>query len=118
MPNELAEELRRVRGIRNVSLRDVEKATDISNAYLSQLERGTAKNPSPHILYKLSSYYKIPYESLMEVAGYMQNKSTTSKKRPSAIQAALMSADLDDEETARVADFIEFIRTQRRKGSK
>ena len=44
----LAEQLRRIREVKNVSLREVEKATGISNAYLSQIESGNATNPSPH----------------------------------------------------------------------
>ena len=50
----LAEELQRVRKVKNASLREVERATGISNAYLSQLEGGDATNPSPHILQKLA----------------------------------------------------------------
>lgn len=117
MINKLAEELRRIRGIHGVSLRDVEKATGISNAYLSQLERGEATNPSPNKLYKLAQYYKVPYESLMDAAGYMK-KTTTGRgqaKKVGAIHAALMSADLSDEESKLVAQYVEFLRSQRQK---
>jgi transcriptional regulator with XRE-family HTH domain len=114
----LAEELRRIRGIRGVSLRDVEKATDISNAYLSQLENGNATKPSPHILHKLAEFYDIPYLSLMRAAGYLRQSQTTGEEpsAPTSIQTLLMSAKLTDEETEKVADFIQFLRIQSKKG--
>lgn len=115
----LAEELRRIRGVRSASLREVEKATGISNAYLSQLEHGEATNPSPNILYKLAEFYKVPYESLMEAAGYLRKSAgKDGGKRPSGIQAALMTADLSGEESNLVAQYIEFLRSQRKRRTK
>ena len=118
MSDKLAETLRNVRGIKGVKLRDVEKATGISNAYLSQLETGKAENPSPHVLYKLAQYYGVPYKSLMEAAGYLIDEKPATKKqqRPGAVQAALMSAELTPDEAAKVAEFIKFLRSQRRPG--
>ena len=114
--NKLAEELRRIRGIRDVSLRDVEKATKISNAYISQLERGEVKNPSPNKLYKLADFYNVPYESLMESAGYMEkSKKGSAHKKPSTMQAALLNADLTEEQENQVAQYVEFLRSQKRK---
>jgi HTH-type transcriptional regulator, competence development regulator len=118
MTTSLAEELRRIRGIRSASLRQVEKATGISNAYLSQLEHGDATNPSPNILYKLAEFYNVPYESLMTAAGYLKTSERASGKRPSGIQAALMTADLTDEESKVVAEYIEFVRSQRKRRTK
>jgi len=113
--DKLAKELRTIREVKKSSLREVEKATGISNAYLSQLERGGARNPSPSILYRLAEYYNVPYESLMESAGHLRkshNKGAKNTKRPSAVQAALMSEDLSEEESILVAKFIEFLRSQ------
>jgi len=119
MSDNLGEELRKIRHIRGVSLRKVEEETKISNAYLSQLENGIAENPSPHILHKLADYYGVPYESLMDTAGYLQPPlKTKHQKRPSAIQAALLSADLDEREQKEVADFIGFLRSRPRSGKK
>lgn len=117
MSESLTEELRRIRGIKDVTLREVEKETGISNAYLSQLERGNASSPSPSILFKLAEFYKVPYESLMKAAGYLgkAEKKESNNKKPTAVQAALMSAELTDEENNMVAQYIEFLRSQRRK---
>ena|SRR3989442_9407382 len=120
MSDKLAEELRRIRGIRGISLRKIEDITKISNAYLSQLETGKAENPSPAVLYKLAKVLDVPYESLMEAAGYLQpaKSKVGPQKRLSGIQAALLSAELDEEEQKQVADFISFLRAKRRTRSK
>ena len=56
-----------------MTLRQVEEATnrEVSNAYLSQLENGKIKKPSPNILHALSTVYEISYDGLMEKAGYI-----------------------------------------------
>ena len=117
MGDTLGETLRLTRKLKGLSLREVEERTGISNAYLSQLETGKAENPSPHVLHKLSEVYDVPYESLMKAAGYLVKPGPKSgpPKRPSAIQAALMSAKLTPEEEKKVAEFIEFLRSQWRR---
>ena len=111
----LAETLRTLRVMSGSSLRQVEKNTGISNAYLSQLETGSTVNPSPQVLHSLADYYGVPYESLMEAAGYLRPQTgSASKPRLGGIEVALMSAKLDDEEQQRVVQFIEFLRSQRR----
>lgn len=117
MANKLAEELKRIREIKDVSLREVEKDTGISNAYLSQLERGEAKNPSPDILYKIAEYYSVSYVSLMEAAGYLDKSKDKQDKsiKPIAIHAALMSQELTTEENKLVVEYIKFLRSRREK---
>jgi transcriptional regulator with XRE-family HTH domain len=114
----LAEQLRRIRIVKDVSLREVEKVTGISNAYLSQLESGNATNPSPHILHKLAEFYGVPYTSLMKTAGYLEETQEAENGSPAltSIQAVLMAAKLTDEETAMVADYIEYLRSRQKKG--
>ena len=58
--------LRRLRGSR--TLREVEADTGISNSYLSNIESG-AKRPGTKILTKLSTYYRVPLNDLLEAAG-------------------------------------------------
>ncbi|MBL6938832.1 MAG: helix-turn-helix transcriptional regulator [Alphaproteobacteria bacterium] len=113
----LARVLSEVRALRGHSLRAVEEATGISNAYLSQLERGDAQRPSPDKLLALSKFYDVPYTDLMRAAGYLQRteKPSGGGKDTSAIQAALMSADLTPDEEAQVVKYIQFLRFQSRK---
>lgn len=114
MPKRLADELKTLRTIRKLSLREVEENTGISNAYLSQLERGEAGNPSPDKLQKLAKCYGVPYEHLMKAAGYLR-PSPGGKPKPdlSRLQAALMGANLTEEEEGRMLDFLEYIRSKK-----
>ena len=58
---------------RELSLGQVEAISGVSKSYLSKLERGERSDPSPEILRKLSSVYNVPYEELMEVAGFIDS---------------------------------------------
>ena len=115
MKTSLAEEIRLLRETKKVSIREAGRETGISNAYLSQLERGEASKPSPNVLHKLAEYYEVPYESLMLAAGYIQDKNTSNGQAqiPSAFEAQLMSAKLDTAEKAMILKYIEFLRSQK-----
>ena len=79
-PAELGTLLADLRMAKGLSLREVEEATDraVSNAYLSQLENGRIKKPSPNVLHALAEVYSVPYEALMEKAGLSVPISRTS----------------------------------------
>src|SRR5437867_12973279 len=72
-PIELGSLLADLRTAKRLSLRQVEEATGkaVSNAYLSQLDNGKSHKPSPNVLHSLSGVYAVPYEALMEKAGYL-----------------------------------------------
>src|SRR5512145_5611 len=76
-PSGLGDLLADLRAARGLSLRQVEEATDkaVSNAYLSQLEKGKIRKPSPNVLHGLAAVYAVPYEVLMEKAGYLPPSS-------------------------------------------
>ena len=63
-------DLRHAAGIK--SIREAEEVSGVSNAYISQIDTGKIKKPSPDILIKLSEAYKAPYETLMEMAGHIK----------------------------------------------
>lgn len=72
--------LRDARTRMSLSLREVERRTGISNGYLSLLETGAARRPSPDFLAKLSTLYGASYELLMELAGYHPPQTTPSAR--------------------------------------
>lgn len=76
--------LKSLREQKSVSLIDVEKATGISNAYLSQLETGARRRlPTPERLHALGDYYDVSVKELLEKAGYHEakdNKETYEQK--------------------------------------
>jgi transcriptional regulator with XRE-family HTH domain len=117
--------LKAAREGRNLSLRQVEEATGISNAYISQLENEKVKKPSPHFLHKLAMLYDVPYDLLMEYAGYIKRTATGpgprtlagaalhSQAQLSAAGAALYSqAQLTDDEAAQLLDYLGYIRSK------
>lgn len=115
---DLGSELRRIRKARGATLRGVEDATGISNAYLSQLENGKISKPSPHFLYKLAGFYEVPYEDLMRAAGYVgEDRARDEEKRGrlSAVALATLS-DLKPDEEAELMRFAEYLRSRREKG--
>jgi len=62
-----------------MSLRDVERWTGVSNAYLGQIEQ--AKRPPPHtnILKKLAPLYNVSVHELMAAAGYLDEPQSQMK---------------------------------------
>lgn len=63
--------LKEMRERKKVSLKKVEEATGISNAYLSLLETGERRKlPSPDRLKTLANYYNVSVQQLLEKAGY------------------------------------------------
>lgn len=63
-----------IRGLRKnkeMTIRQLELYSGVSNSYMSQLENGKRGIPSPDILKKLSSGLKVDYNTLMIKAGYM-----------------------------------------------
>src|SRR5713226_8310999 len=65
--------LKRLRRTKGFSLKQVEGAAQVSNAYLSQMERGIRKPPHPDILKRLARTYDVPVEELLEAAGYLED---------------------------------------------
>lgn len=108
--------LKLARELRKLSLRDVEKATGISNPYLSQLENDKITKPSPFFLHKLASLYEIDYEMLMEAAGYVQKKVKPEGQPKTLAGAALFSVEkLTPEEEQGLATYLQFLRSQTKK---
>ena len=104
-----------IRNARGMKLRQVEDACDVSNAYLSQLETGKIKQPSPHILHELAEVYNIPYETLMEKAGYIKrdDSGTATGRKRKGRAATFATEDLTEEEEAELLKYLAFLRTRK-----
>lgn len=112
-PSELGPLLADLRTAKGLSLRQVEEATDkaVSNAYLSQLENGKIQKPSPHVLHSLAAIYAIPYEGLMEKAGYLLPSHGAG---PSRARLAVFSIDdLTAEEEEELLKYLAFLRSRK-----
>ena len=114
-PNPLGGLLADLRTAKGLSLRQVEEATDreVSNAYLSQLEKGRIRRPSPHVLHVLAAVYAVPYEALMEKAGYLLPSTGSAAGRKKRL-AAFAIDDLTAEEEEELLKYLAFIRSRNR----
>ncbi len=95
---------------KHFTLREVERDTGISNAYLSQIESNKIKRPSPTILHKLAELYEVAYDDLLALAGYPS--STVSPEARSTGLAARIGPITRDEEDA-LAEYLQFLRRRR-----
>ena len=98
-----------------MTLRAVEEETGISNAYLSQLEHGKIKTPAPQKLYKLAGLYKVPYELLMEFAGYPVPKVRSAESQFTLDAFAARVGGVTEEEEEALVEYLQFIRSRRRR---
>ncbi len=102
-----------LRAAKGLSLREVEEETDreVSNAYLSQLEHGRIKKPSPHVLHSLAGVYGVPYEALMEKAGYLLPAAKAGGRRRRLAVFAI--DDLTAEEEEELLKYLAFLRSRK-----
>jgi len=102
--------LAHLRAAKGLSLRQVEASTDkaVSNAYLSQLEKGKIQKPSPHVLHSLAAVYAVPYETLMEKAGYLLPPEEGGGRRRRL--AAFAIDDLTGQEEEDLLKYLAFLR--------
>lgn len=55
---------------KNLSMNKLAVLTGVTAMYISQLESGKRENPSIEVLKKLTISLEVPYENLLEAAGY------------------------------------------------
>lgn len=117
----LGQYLASIRADRNLSQRQVEKATNkvVSNAYLSQIETDQIKKPSPNILHALAELYAVSYENLMERAGFVvptRSRASSADERRSRA-ATFAGHNLTTEEEKELVQYLGYLRS-RKKGEK
>lgn len=111
----LGAHLARLRAAADLTLRQVEEATEkeVSNAYLSQLENDKIAKPSPNILHALAQIYDTSYEDLMTRAGYLSADENTFGRRQAKLATHAVQGLTADEE-ATLLDYLAFIRKKKR----
>lgn len=104
----LGRTLKDSRELMSLTLRQVEEATEISNAYLSQLENDKIKKPSANVLYKLASLYNVELDNLLYAAGIIQTQSSKKSKLLNTI--ALSAEKLSSDEEQALLDYLKYLR--------
>ena len=101
---ELGASLRETREKLDISLRKAALTAEISAAYLSQLELGTVRDPSPRVLYELAKIYARPLHLPVDVL-YARFMSKAGYVVPIHPMASLAAPVDDDDEAIRTDDF-------------
>lgn len=114
-PTNLGQIIKKARTDLKLSQREVEDATgkEVSNAYLSQLESGKITKPSPHILYALSTALAVPYETLMERAGYIVPTPERQEGVKHGRAATFAVDNLTAEEESALLDYLAYLRSKK-----
>lgn len=109
--------IRKARDDLGMTLRDVEEATDkeISNGYLSQLEKDKITKPSPHVLHTLSTVLSVKYETLMQRAGYILPATAQKPKNAKHGRVATFAIDnLSADEEKELLEYLKYYRSKKK----
>lgn len=110
----LGSTLRELREIQSLTLRQVEEATGISNAYLSQLENDKIGKPSANTLWKLANIYNVDLDTLLAAAGIIERQDAPQHKLLNSVAFSAKTELTKDEEEA-LLEYLNFLRHQARK---
>ncbi len=107
----LGQFLKTIRESKGLSLRAVESASGISNAYLSQLESDKIRQPSPVVLHKLSEVFEVSYARLLSLAGYPVPDANRSVGEDLGIAGRIGQVSVEEEDA--LVEYLEFLRARR-----
>jgi len=97
--------LRRARQQHGLSLRDVERRTERTNAYLSQIERGVIRRPDPVVLLQLAELYNLDFALLARWSGLDGGDKSAGGARYESVSAIMrLVLDLDGTDRARLLE--------------
>jgi HTH-type transcriptional regulator, competence development regulator len=108
----LGKTLKEARTALGWSLREAEEKTGISNAYLSQMEGGKIKQPSPNVLHKLAETYQLSYALVMEYAGYPVPAEAQFTGPEQRFMSRLGRTTGSEQE--QLVDYLRFLRSRKR----
>jgi transcriptional regulator with XRE-family HTH domain len=106
------EKLRSLRQERNITLKDMAKALNVSSAYLSALEHGKRGRPSWHLLQGVIAYFNIIWddaEDLLQLAKLSHPRITidTASLSPAATELAnRLARDINAYDETKIRELI------------
>jgi transcriptional regulator with XRE-family HTH domain len=107
----LGDILKRARQHQRLSLRQVEQRTGVSNAHLSQIERGAIRRPDPAILMKVAELYGLNYELVAEWSGYLNAEGLRGSTALAGLALRLF-VELDPVAQSQALDYLEELRNE------
>ncbi|WP_233882552.1 helix-turn-helix domain-containing protein [Brevibacillus laterosporus] len=72
--------LKNIRESRSLSVRELAKRSDVSHSHISQIETGQRGIPKPDTIKKLADGLNIPFDELMQYAGYIEQSTYTNQE--------------------------------------
>ncbi len=124
MENIFGDFLKMLREDRKMTLREVERKARISNAYLSQVERGERSIPTMKMLARLAKVYGVPVPILTEKAEADLKHKTEEKKgqkkkdelpAPDTEFVSRGYENLTENGKQKIKDFLQFITEKEKK---
>ena len=108
--------LKAQRTVSDLSLRELGRLTNLSNAYLSQLERGLHE-PSLRVMRSLSEALGIPLETLLEQTGFSASAAAATADNRAGTVAAIRADPLlsDGQKEALLAVYASYVAEARRR---
>lgn len=109
--SDLGDRLRTLRESQGWSLREVATKAGVNHGYLSQLERGDVAEPAPSMLHKVAAGYDVPFQVLMQWAGYIEPDNDLTPNQ--AIALKLLGDEVSEKELDAIRAVIDVLRTRR-----
>ena len=111
--------LRSQRRLANLSLRQMAERTKVSNAYLSQIERGL-HTPSMRVLRSIAQALDVSAEAMLVQAGLVADKLADEDAAPLRTTEAAIRADselTEDQKGALLSVYRSYLANNRRSGA-
>ncbi len=105
-PVTLGEYIRQARERRDISARKLSEELHMHPSYISRVEAGNFKQPSPEKLQRIAEYLELDYDDLCALAGYR------APGLPDFLPYLRAKYDMNDDDARRLGDYFEFLRSQ------
>lgn len=105
-PVTLGEYIRQEREKRNMSARQLSTALRMHPSYISRVEAGLFKQPSPEKLHRIAEYLNLSYSNLCALAHYQV------PGLPGFPGYLRLKYDMSDEDARRLIEYFELLRAQ------
>ncbi|MEZ2737245.1 helix-turn-helix domain-containing protein [Aneurinibacillus aneurinilyticus] len=77
--------LRNLRNKKDMTVNQLAMYSGVSAAAISRIENGKRGVPKPETIRKIAEALKVPYEELMEAAGYLPEENQSSSQKQSLL---------------------------------
>jgi len=105
--------LKRARAERDMSLREVERRTEVRSGHLSQIETDTIAKPEMAILWELAALYGLDFTRLLALAGYSAGRETSGRQRQRMTVALRALNELSPRDQADALSYMAELRGRR-----